>query len=45
MKKFLLILSAAFALSACTRIGTGEVGVRVDAYKQIQGARVVLATT
>lgn len=26
----------AFAATGCTRIGTGEVGVRVDAYKQIQ---------
>jgi regulator of protease activity HflC (stomatin/prohibitin superfamily) len=38
MKRFfsLSILAAAILATGCTRIETGEVGVRVDAYKQVQ---------
>jgi regulator of protease activity HflC (stomatin/prohibitin superfamily) len=38
MKRFLTvgILAAAVLATGCTRIETGEVGVRVDAYKQVQ---------
>jgi len=32
----LSILAAAVLVTGCTRIETGEVGVRVDAYKQVQ---------
>lgn len=43
MKKFLksiLIVAALFSLQACTRIETGEVGVRLNASKQIEGAEL-----
>ena len=38
MKRFLTvgILAVAVLVTGCTRIETGEVGVRVDAYKQVQ---------
>jgi regulator of protease activity HflC (stomatin/prohibitin superfamily) len=38
MKRFLAlsIIAAAILSTGCTRIETGEVGVRVDAYKQVQ---------
>jgi regulator of protease activity HflC (stomatin/prohibitin superfamily) len=35
--KITAIIAAMLSLQACTRIGTGEVGVRVDAYKQVDG--------
>ena len=38
----LSIVAAAVALtSACTRIETGEVGVRIDAYKQVQSGELM----
>lgn len=38
----LSIVAAAVALtSACTRIETGEVGVRIDAYKQVQSGELL----
>lgn len=37
MKKIIALLIAALSLTACTRIETGEVGVRVNASKQIEG--------
>ena len=39
--KITTIIAAMLSLQACTRIGTGEVGVRVDAYKQVQGAEIL----
>ena len=41
----LSILAAAVLATGCTRIGTGEVGVRVDAFKQIQGAELMPGST
>lgn len=43
MKKFIAIacVIASVAFTGCTRISTGEVGVRVDASKQIQGAELM----
>ena len=35
--KLVLIVSSLVAFSACTRIETGEVGVRVNMSKEIQG--------
>jgi regulator of protease activity HflC (stomatin/prohibitin superfamily) len=41
----LSIVAAAVALtSACTRIETGEVGVRIDAYKQVQSGELLPGT-
>jgi hypothetical protein len=41
MKKFLIpVLLASTVLMGCTRITTGEVGVRVDMSRQIQGAEL-----
>ena len=42
MKKIVmgLVLAASVLMTGCTRIETGEVGVRVDASKQIQGAEL-----
>lgn len=40
-KKLLAVLIAATAVSACTRIETGEVGVRVDASKRIEGTELM----
>lgn len=40
MKKIIAILTLSLAFSACTRIESGEVGVRVDASKQIQGTEL-----
>lgn len=40
-KKVIPLLIAAVALSACTRIETGEVGVRVDASKRIEGTELM----
>jgi regulator of protease activity HflC (stomatin/prohibitin superfamily) len=39
--KLTVIVAALISLQACTRIGTGEVGVRVDAYKQVQGSEIL----
>lgn len=39
-KLFTIILALIF-ITGCTRVGTGEVGVRVDAYKQIQGTELM----
>lgn len=39
--KITAIVAALISLQACTRIGTGEVGVRVDAYKQVQGSEIL----
>lgn len=36
-----IILALTFLVSGCTRITTGEVGVRVDASRQIQGTELV----
>lgn len=44
MKSFqsvILAVAVAIASVGCTRIGTGEVGVRVDAYKQVQGSELL----
>lgn len=43
MRKFftLSILAAALALGACTRIETGEVGLRVNASKEVQGTELL----
>jgi regulator of protease activity HflC (stomatin/prohibitin superfamily) len=39
------VVAAAVALtSACTRIETGEVGVRIDAYKQVQSGELLPGT-
>ncbi len=38
--KLTAIITAFLSLQACTRIETGEVGVRIDASKQIQGAEL-----
>ena len=35
------VLAAAIALSGCTRITTGEVGVRIDASRQVQGTELL----
>lgn len=43
-KRFLAgaaLVIAAVLSTGCTRIGTGEVGVRVDAYKQVQGSEIM----
>jgi len=40
MRKTLIAISALLAFSACTRIETGEIGLRIDASKQIQGAEL-----
>lgn len=40
MKKMLLLALIAVSMTACTRISTGEVGVRVDASKQIQSGEL-----
>lgn len=37
IKKTIAILAAVLTLSACTRIETGEVGLRVDMSRQVQG--------
>jgi hypothetical protein len=39
--KLTALIAALVSLQACTRIGTGEVGVRVDAYKQVQGSEIL----
>lgn len=39
--KLTAIIAALVSLQACTRVGTGEVGVRVDAYKQVQGNEIM----
>ena len=47
MKKFLLTLAAAAAMvlsTGCTRIATGEVGVRVDPSLQVQGTEILPGT-
>ena len=41
IKSALVIAALAVSTTACTRIQTGEVGVRVDASKQIQGAELM----
>jgi regulator of protease activity HflC (stomatin/prohibitin superfamily) len=41
LKKTAAILLGIVSLSACTRIETGEVGVRVNASKQIEGAELM----
>lgn len=44
MNKFLKLIAVAaiaIASTACTRITTGEVGVRVDASRQVQGAELL----
>jgi len=41
MKKLLMILALAISATACTRIETGEVGVRLNASKQIEGAELL----
>ncbi len=38
--KITAIVAALVPLQACTRIETGEVGVRIDASKQIQGTEL-----
>jgi regulator of protease activity HflC (stomatin/prohibitin superfamily) len=38
--KLTAIIAALISLQACTRIETGEVGVRIDASKQIQGTEL-----
>ncbi|MEN3113524.1 SPFH domain-containing protein [Uliginosibacterium paludis] len=40
MKHAILSLAALALLGACTRIETGEVGLRIDASKQVQGAEL-----
>jgi len=47
MKRILTlsILAAAVLATGCTRIGTGEVGVRVDAFKQVQGSELMPGST
>lgn len=40
MKHAILPLAALTLLGACTRIETGEVGLRIDASKQVQGAEL-----
>lgn len=39
--KFMAIAAMVLSATACTRITTGEVGVRVDASKQVQGAELM----
>jgi regulator of protease activity HflC (stomatin/prohibitin superfamily) len=39
--KLSLIAAAVALTSACTRIETGEVGVRIDAYKQVQSGELM----
>lgn len=43
MKKFVfsMVVASVVILSGCTRIETGEVGLRVDASKQIQGTELL----
>lgn len=41
MKKIIALIAIALSLSACQRIQTGEVGVRVDAFKQVQGVELL----
>lgn len=41
MKKIFAALMIAISLSACTRIETGEVGLRVNTSKQIEGSELV----
>lgn len=41
MKKIIALIVIALSLTACQRITTGEVGVRVDAYKQVQGGELL----
>lgn len=41
IKGVLLALTIALASVGCTRIGTGEVGVRVDAYNLVQGTEMM----
>lgn len=43
IRKFMigLVLAASVLFSACTRITTGEVGVRVDASRQVQGTELL----
>ena len=43
--KISAVISALVLATGCTRIGTGEVGVRVDAFKQIQGAELMPGST
>lgn len=43
--KLSLIAGAVVLATGCTRIGTGEVGVRVDAFKQVQGAELMPGST
>jgi regulator of protease activity HflC (stomatin/prohibitin superfamily) len=44
LKLFIFVVAAILA-TGCTRIGTGEVGVRVDAFKQIQGNELMPGST
>lgn len=46
MKKLVTygVLASAMALAGCTRIETGEIGVRVDAYKQVQPGELLPGT-
>lgn len=39
-KKFVALVLAAVVMSGCTRIETGEIGLRIDASKQIQGTEL-----
>lgn len=42
MRKLTILLAASLlAISACTRIETGEVGLRVDSSRQVQGAELL----
>jgi hypothetical protein len=45
ISKIIAIAAIAIATTGCTRIGTGEVGVRVDAFKQVQGAELMPGST
>lgn len=38
--KTLLCVASVFALSACTRIETGEIGLRINASKQVEGSEL-----
>lgn len=40
MRKTLVVIAALMALTGCTRIETGEIGLRIDASKQIQGTEL-----
>jgi regulator of protease activity HflC (stomatin/prohibitin superfamily) len=44
ISKIIAIATFAIAATGCTRIETGEVGVRIDAYKQVQSGELLPGT-